>query len=242
MPNDEFDPLKVVAIVQARMGSRRFPGKVLAELHGRPVLEWVVDAVKRVEGVHERVVATTTNPEDAAIQNWCQANGVNFFRGDPLDVLRRYSDCARFYQATHVVRITADCPFLDPETVSTVLRQGLASRADYFGLSGNFPDGFDCEGFSTRALEFANINATEPLDREHVTMYFKSNPGLFRTKKVELYEGQQNIRLTIDYKSDLEVARSILRKTNGITVPPEALFELYRDVLGAGAGDGFSGN
>lgn len=199
----------MVAIIQARMGSTRFPGKVLADLQGRPVLDWVVEAVKRVDGVDEIVVATTTNSEDQVIEEWCLSEGVNCFRGEPLDVLKRYADCATEYQATHVVRITADCPLLDSETVSTVLMEGLASGADYFGLHGGFPDGFDCEGFTSEALFRAHHEARAPEDREHVTRYFKVNPA-FRRLPVSLFEGLQDLRLTVDYPEDLEFLRLLL--------------------------------
>jgi spore coat polysaccharide biosynthesis protein SpsF len=210
MIDEAASPLNVVAIIQARMGSRRFPGKVLADLRGRPVLEWVVDAVKRVEGVNNIVVATTTNSEDEAIRAWCEKNTVNCFRGEPLDVLKRYSDCAKEYGATHVVRITADCPLLDSETVSTVLREGIREAADYFGLDGSFPDGFDCEGFRADALFRANSEATSPSDREHVTPYFKNEPGVFRSLFVELWSDMAEFRLTIDEPADLAYIETVL--------------------------------
>ena len=209
MPSQRPSEQNVVAIIQARMGSTRFPGKVLADLRGRPVLDWVVEAVKRVDGVDEIVVATTTNSEDQVIEEWCWSEGVNCFRGEPLDVLKRYADCAKEYSATHVVRITSDCPLLDSQTVSTVLRKGLESGADYFGLSGGFPDGFDCEGFSTDALLEANREARAPVDREHVTRYFKVNRA-FRRFPISLFSGLQNVRLTVDFPQDLEFLRAVL--------------------------------
>ena len=228
---DEPVGRKVVAIIQARMGSQRFPGKVLADLRGRPVLEWVVDRVRQVEFVDEVVVATTTNSEDTEIQDWCLSNGVNCFRGEPLDVLARYLDCAKAYRATHVLRITADCPLLHPRTVSTVLLRGMASGADYFGLDGEFPDGFDCEGFSVEALERANTNATNPHEREHVTAHFKSNPGTFRTEKVQLFVGKSDVRLTIDFMEDLELVAAVLQKSGGKADNLSQLFGFYRQVV-----------
>ncbi len=212
MIDEAASPLNVVAIIQARMGSRRFPGKVLADLRGRPVLEWVVDAVKRVEGVNNIVVATTTNSEDEAIRAWCEKNTVNCFRGEPLDVLKRYSDCAKEYGATHVVRITADCPLLDSHTVSQVIREGLHSKADYFSLSGEFPDGFDCEGFTADALYLGNKLATLPSDREHVTPFLKENPSSFTTHEVRLFYGYSDVRLTIDEPVDLDFLVLVLSK------------------------------
>lgn len=232
MAGETASSQKVVAIIQARMGSRRFPGKVLADLVGRPVLEWVVEAVKRVEGLDGIVVATTTNAEDQAIEDWCVANDVNCFRGEPLDVLKRYADCAKEYGATHVLRITADCPLLDSATVSAVLREGLASGADYFGLAGEFPDGFDCEGFTYGALHEADMLARDPLQREHVTLFFKSNPQSFKIAPVYLYEGSGDVRLTIDRVEDLQFVSRFLESRGWVVTVPEApqLVAAYRQL------------
>jgi spore coat polysaccharide biosynthesis protein SpsF (cytidylyltransferase family) len=232
MAGETASSQKVVAIIQARMGSRRFPGKVLADLVGRPVLEWVLDAVKRVEGADDIVVATTTNPEDKAIADWCAGNDVNCFRGEPLDVLKRYADCAKEYSATHILRITADCPLLDPGTVSAVLREGLASGADYFGLAGEFPDGFDCEGFTYGALREADMRARDPLQREHVTLFFKSNPQSFKIAPVYLYEGSGDVRLTIDRVEDLQFVSRFLDSLGWVATVPEApqLVAAYRQL------------
>lgn len=214
--------LNVVAIIQARMGSRRFPGKVLADLRGRPVLEWVVDAIKKVEGVDDIVVATTTNKEDQAIVDWCAGKDVNCFRGEPLDVLKRYTDCAKEYKASHILRITADCPLLDPETVSAVLREGLESGADYFGLAGEFPDGFDCEGFTIQAIVLADKYATTKLDREHVTTIMKSATNQFSKHEVCLFSGLDHIRLTVDESLDLDFLDLVLAKAEFRGHFPEA--------------------
>lgn len=222
MPGQRPSEQNVVAIIQARMGSTRFPGKVLADLQGRPVLDWVVEAVKRVDGVDEIVVATTTNSEDQVIEEWCLSEGVNCFRGETLDVLKRYADCATKYRATHVVRITADCPLLDSETVSTVLREGLESGADYFGLDGGFPDGFDCEGFTAEALEKAHSQSIESLDREHVTYFFKRNPDVFVIHPVRVFSGLTQVRLTVDQQEDLDFLRDLLGRVGCVGERPSA--------------------
>ena len=212
MFNKESAHLNVVAIIQARMGSRRFPGKVLADLRGRPVLEWVVDAVKRVEGIHQFVVATTTNVEDEQIAEWCKERGIKSFRGDPLDVLKRYVDCAREYRATHVLRITADCPLLDSATVTAVLRQGLEFGAEYFSLSGNFPDGFDCEGFRFDALVRASREALKASEREHVTPFLKDVSNGLNICYFN-FEGEADyLRLTVDEPEDLDFLEALLEQ------------------------------
>ena len=216
MPSQRPSEQNVVAIIQARMGSTRFPGKVLADLQGRPVLDWVVEAVKRVDGVDEIVVATTTNSEDQVIEEWCLSEGVNCFRGEPLDVLKRYADCAREYNASHVLRITADCPLLDSETVSTVLMEGLENGADYFGLSGGFPDGFDCEGFTSAALVEANVSSRSASDREHVTPFFKAHPERFVSRGIEIWRGYDQVRLSLDREEDLVLLRKLIALGAGL--------------------------
>lgn len=201
---------RVVAVVQARMGSKRFPGKVLADLGGYPVLEWVVGAAQRVVGVDSVVVATTTNDEDAAIEAWCHSTGTEVFRGHPVDVLERYADCARQSSATHVVRLTADCPLLDAEVVSKVLSRGLETGADYFCLAGDFPDGLDCEGFTVEALNIAHASATRPSEREHVTPYLKDLANNFRVEEVVLFHSLSDVRLTVDYPADLALLQQIV--------------------------------
>ena len=210
MPKHQEEPRNVVAIIQARMGSQRFPGKVLADLAGRPVLDWVVDAARRVEGVDQIVVATTTNEEDGAIEKWCDKSGVDCFRGEPLDVLKRYADCARKYRATHVLRITADCPMLDSEVVSVVLSEGLTAGADYFSLGGGFPDGFDCEGFTSTALYKADELAGRSSEREHVTPYLKEPGAGLVAHYVDFHSEVEWLRLTVDCPEDLDFLRVLL--------------------------------
>lgn len=206
----ESVPLNVVAIIQARMGSRRFPGKVLADLRGRPVLEWVVDAVKKVEGVHQIVVATTTNAEDKAIEEWCAKHEVSCFRGEPLDVLKRYADCAREYRASHVLRVTADCPLLDPATATSLLELGLASGAHYFALDEGFPDGLDCEGFTLAALCLAETNSKLLSEREHVTPFLRNNPDVITSSFFRIWSGLNGVRLTVDEVADLDFLEKLL--------------------------------
>lgn len=232
MPKHEEEPRNVVAIIQARMGSRRFPGKVLADLAGRPVLEWVVDAVRRVERVDQIVVATTTNEEDGAIEKWCEESGVHCFRGEPLDVLKRYADCAQAFQASHIVRITADCPMLHSATVEEMLRDGLETRADYFFLDGGFPDGFDCEGFTLSTLVRTHREATLDSEREHVTLYMKAHPDMFSSSFVQPWKGFESFRLTVDEVEDLTFLSKALEilGESGAPQSAEGVLKVAREI------------
>lgn len=193
------------------MGSTRLPGKVLAELAGKPVLQWVVEAARKIQSVDHVVVATTERPEDAEIQVWCERFEVDCFRGDADDVLGRYLDCANFFEATQVVRITADCPLLDHEVSERVVRSGIGSAADYFFLDGEFPDGLDTEGFTIEALNTAHRRANLKSDREHVTSYFRTHPQEFQTKPVEILRSAGNVRLTLDHPEDLQFLEKLVR-------------------------------
>lgn len=211
-----------MAIIQARMGSTRFPGKVLADLGGKAVLQWVVEATLAVGEIDQVVVATTKESGDSAIEVWCSDFNVGCFRGEPDDVLKRYFDCASEYGATHIVRITADCPLLDTSTLETVVRRGLADGADYFYSSADFPDGFDSEGFSFGALTIAHKNANLVSEREHVTSYFKNNSDDFRIHEISLFANSGHLRVTLDYPEDYSLIVAVLDKLATKDLQPNA--------------------
>ena len=169
-----------IAIVQARMGSTRLPGKVLAVLAGHPVLWHVVDRLRFCRSLRAIVVATTIQPEDDAIEQWCCNHAVRCFRGDDADVLDRYYQAARFFQADPIVRITADCPVIDPTVVDEVVWEFYRGNYDICGLGGEFPDGLDCEVMAFRALEIAWRDAQWASEREHVTPFLYKHPERFR--------------------------------------------------------------
>jgi glutamate-1-semialdehyde 2,1-aminomutase/spore coat polysaccharide biosynthesis protein SpsF len=203
----------VVAIIQARMGSSRLPGKSLAEIEKRPMLWHVIDRVNRATLVDRVVVATTTAPADDAIEEMCRENGVACYRGSENDVLDRFYHAARAEKAAHVVRITADCPLIDPEVIDRVVRRFQRGDLDYASnaMVRSYPDGLDTEIFSFSALERAWHEASKPSEREHVTPYLRSEK--FRTANVEndstyLY---QHYRWTVDEVEDLEFIRAVYK-------------------------------
>ena len=174
---------KTVAIIQARVNSTRLPRKIFADLAGRPMLWQVVDRVRRATLVHEVVVATTTNPADDAVVEYCERESIPVFRGSEEDVLDRFYQTATSQKADVVVRLTADCPFADPE----VIDQTIAAFHNYPNceyatnvLRYTFPEGLDVEVCSYSALERSWKESTNPADREHVTLYMHQS-GRFRT-------------------------------------------------------------
>lgn len=194
--------MKVVAIIQARMSSTRLPGKVLMELAGKPVLAHVVERLQACRQLNEIMVATSTDASDDVIALWCAQNEILCYRGSLLDVLDRYVMAARACRADAVVRITADCPAIDPVVVDEVVDGFLSDGYEFFGLKGEFPDGLDCTVFATSALERAWREATLPSEREHVGPYIEKNPQFFKSGGLEKFCGLQHLRWTLDEPRD----------------------------------------
>jgi spore coat polysaccharide biosynthesis protein SpsF len=202
---------KIVAIVQARMGSTRLPGKVLMDLGGSTVLCRVVARLRRSRCITQIVVATTSSGADDAIDIECQRIGVSCFRGSEGDVLDRYYQAARQYRAGAVVRITSDCPLIDPELVDDVVRVFQSQHADYANntLLQTYPRGLDVEVFTSSALGRAWESASKAYESEHVTPYFYEHPDLFRLTSTKAQNDYSRYRWTLDTSEDLRLIRAI---------------------------------
>lgn len=205
---------RVVVILQARMGSTRLPDKPLKKVLGKPLLSYQIERLRRAKMVTEIVVATTTEPRDDTIVEFCHEAGIPVFRGSELDVLDRYYRAAIKYSADTVVRITGDCPLIDPIEVDRVVSFYLNAypRYDYVSnsLKRTFPRGLDTEVFSFQALERAASEAKRPEEREHVTLYMYEHPNHFQLGTVEQHEDQSHHRWTVDTNEDLELITRIL--------------------------------
>ena len=205
--------MKVVAIVQARMSSSRLPGKVLLPLAGKPVLAHVIERLQSCNSLDGLVLATSIKSEDGAIQQWCSANRVDCFRGSLNDVLDRYYQAATHYKADAIVRITADCPLIDPMIVDEVVEGFLAGNFDAYSLAGEFPDGLDCQVFSYSAIERAWSEAKLPSEREHVGPYIeKTHPELFNIGSLEKFSGLSHHRWTLDEARDYEFLQAVFAR------------------------------
>ncbi len=198
-----------VAIIQARMGSSRLPGKVLKPLAGRPALYHVVDRLRKSRVLKRVVVATTTQPDDDVIVRFCGAHHFDCFRGSEHDVLDRYYQAARHFAADPVVRITSDCPVIDPYIVDEVVTELLRMDYDVCALGGEFPDGLDCECFSFSALEDAWKSATLPSEREHVGVYPAKHTEKLRVGTWFKFKGLAHHRWTLDEEADLQFLQEI---------------------------------
>jgi spore coat polysaccharide biosynthesis protein SpsF len=203
--------MRVVAIVQARMGSKRLPGKVLMDLGGSTVLARVVSRVRQCHLVNEVLVATSTDSSDDAIQKECKALETAIFRGSQNDVLDRYYRAASAAEAKVVVRITADCPFLDPEISDRTIQAFLDVHPDYASntLERTYPRGLDTEVMSFSALEAAWHEGKEATEREHVTPFLYRHPERFQLVSVKGDRDYSYHRWTLDTHEDLEFLRAV---------------------------------
>lgn len=205
--------MKVVVIIQARMGSTRLPGKALMDLAGERVLTRVVNRTRRAVTVDEVVVATTTAPADDRIVRLCEERGWPCFRGSEDDVLDRYYQAAVQHEADSVVRITSDCPLTDPEVIDKVVQESSSSapEVDYVSntLERTFPRGLDVEVVNLTAMEKAWQEDDNPAWREHVTPYVYRHPEIFRLRNVANDENLSRMRWTVDTAEDLAFVRRI---------------------------------
>lgn len=203
--------MRTVAIIQARMGSTRLPGKVLMAIGGRTMLERVVRRTRMATLVDEVVVATTTTPADDKIVASCESIGVACTRGSEEDVLGRYFEAAEKHAAEAIVRITSDCPLIDPTVIDLVVRAFLDHRPDYASntLQRTYPRGLDAEVFSRDALNRAAGEAHGVTFRTHVTSFFYHQPGRFTLRSVTGRRNHSDLRWTVDTQLDLDVMRDI---------------------------------
>ena len=206
--------MNVVAIIQARMGSTRLPGKVLQDVAGKSMLARVVRRVERARLVDQVVIATSTALGDEAIVAECERLGVESFRGDEQDVLDRYYRAAAHFRAPVVVRITSDCPLIEPEVVDEVIAAFRAARPDYASntLERSYPRGLDTEVMSLEALARAWAEAPEPYHWIHVTPYFYQNPELFTLLSVRQARDDSRQRWTVDTAGDLAFVRQVYER------------------------------
>jgi spore coat polysaccharide biosynthesis protein SpsF len=206
--------MRVVAIVQARMGSTRLPGKVMMDLAGEPLMARVVERTARGATVDEVVVATSDKTQDNRIARLCAARGWPCFRGNESDVLDRYYQAAREYNAEAVVRITADNPLVDHELVDRVVGEFVRRRSTIDYASNclgrqTYPMGLSVEVICFEALEKAWRLAGEEREREHVTLFVRRHPELFHLHGIYCEGNVSHYRWTVDTVEDMEVARRI---------------------------------
>src|SRR4030042_4292615 len=203
----------LAAIVQARITSTRLPGKVLKEVMGRPLLWYLIERLKRIKKDHKIIIATSTHTQDNIIEDFCRESSIDCFRGKHEDVLDRYYQCALAYKADIIVRITADCPLIEPNIASNVIDSYLNDPSADLVLTGpNYPEGFDTSVFPFKSLEIAWKEAKLKSDREHVTTYIWKNDKRFKIRTLSLEKDYSFLRLTVDEAVDFEVLKAVIEE------------------------------
>jgi len=201
----------IIAIIQARMGSSRLPGKVLQPIEGRPMLWHIINRLKTCNRLNNIVVATTISRDDDVIENFCHENDVDFFRGSEHDVLDRYYQTAKEFGADIIVRITADCAVIDPKVTDHVISSYLENQnsCDFCSnvLTRTYPNGLETEVIPFETLETVWHQAEEPRHREHVTLYLADHLDDFRLMNVRNPEDLSYLRWTVDQQEDLDLIR-----------------------------------
>jgi glutamate-1-semialdehyde aminotransferase/spore coat polysaccharide biosynthesis protein SpsF (cytidylyltransferase family) len=216
---------RVVAIALARMGSTRVPGKVLRDLEDTPVLDWVINALDDVPAISQIVLATSTNPGDDVIEEYCKKNYIDCFRGSEEDVLDRFYHAAKEHRADLVVRVTCDCPFIDPAVISQVIKLREMRDVEYCSNvdPATWPDGLDTEIFTFAALETAHKEATRPSDRNTVTQFITRNRYRFKSANLTCpLPGLAKERWVLDTEDDwkfcCEIAKHVLPGTSYLEI------------------------
>jgi spore coat polysaccharide biosynthesis protein SpsF (cytidylyltransferase family) len=202
---------RTVCIIQARVGSTRLPGKVLQSLGTKTVLDHVLHRCRAIDGVDDVVCATVEGADGDAVAALADALGFTVYRGSESDVLARYHGAAHEARADIVLRVTSDCPLIDPEVCAEVLRLRTETKADYAAnnMPPSWPHGLDCEAFTVTALDEALAIATLPEDREHVTPWIRRNEAYRRVNLPGPGGALTAQRWTLDYPEDLAFLRAI---------------------------------
>lgn len=206
--------MRIVAIIQARMGSTRLPGKVLMPILNKPMLELLLRRVQRVRNLDEIIVATSDLERDNPIADLVrEVDNVKLWRGSEQDVLQRYYKAARYSRADIILRVTGDNPFFSAHTAETLISM-MEDGYDYVAnnLECSYPYGIDLEAFTFSALEAAHFEASGQFYREHVTPYIRENPTRFEHGSLELDEDCSHVRLTVDTREDYLRAKAIFEQ------------------------------
>lgn len=222
--------MKVAAIIQARMGSTRLPGKVLKKVLGKTLLDYQIERVKRAKTIDEIIIATTTKESDDPIAQICQQLSIPYYRGSEEDVLSRYYEAATKFNVDVVVRLTSDCPIIDPNIIDKVVEHYLENkdRYDYVSntLTRTYPRGLDTEVMLYEVLKRVHEEAKELVYREHVTAYIYHHPDQFRLCNVSNEKNESKHRWTVDTEEDFELIEKIISK-----LYPENTYFNMDDVL-----------
>ena len=235
--------MRVVAVIQARVGSTRLPGKVMYPLNGQPALGHVVQRVNAADHVDDVVVATSTNPPDDVIATYAPEFGAEIVRGSEDDVLGRFEIAVDEYDPEVIVRVTGDCPLISPQFIDACVDRIQAGGVDYVsaGLNRTFPRGVTCEAFTADSFERVCTESTEPRHREHVTPYYREHPekfDLYNLESTEIFDerrlqNRNDLRLTLDEPADYQLLETVYREveSNGMIDISDAISHIDENGL-----------
>ena len=212
------------------MGSTRLPGKVLMKINENDlILDFVIRQLKFSELLDGIVIATTNLEQDDIIEKYAKDNGIKYFRGSSLDVLDRYYQCAKELKLSTILRVTSDCPLIDPKIVDKIIRKFKKGKYDYVSnfLSHSFPNGTEAEMFSFSVLENAWHNGKKSNEREHVTPYIYDNQEKFCLGQIKNEKDYSNFRWSVDRKDDLELVKAIASKIKKSPILMEDIIQLF---------------
>lgn len=222
----------ISCIIQARTGSSRLPNKVLMKINEeQTILEHVVDQLSFSKSIKKIIIATTNLKQDDIIEKLGRKLKIDVFRGDSLDVLDRYYKCAKEFNLDNILRITSDCPLIDPEIVDKVIKKYEIEKYDYVSntLIRTFPIGLDAEIFSFDVLEKTWKNAILPSEREHVTPFIRNKKMDFSIGNIEYDKDLSKIRITLDRKEDYELIKLIVKECKKRPILLQNIIKLFED-------------
>ncbi len=202
--------MRFSAIIQARMTSTRLPGKVLMKVFKKPLLWYQVERIRNCRNIDEIIIATTTNNEDDLIVGFAENVGLRFYRGSEHDVLDRYYQCAKDINADHILRLTGDCPLIDPAICDRMIENYRTASVNIAHTGPTFAEGLDCEVFSFWSLKTAWQNAELVSEREHCTLYIHNHPEIFKKFTLENDTDDSKFRFTVDQYEDFLVVKAII--------------------------------
>lgn len=201
----------ILAIIQARMLSERLPGKVMKDILGTPLIGHLLNRIKRSQMIDKIVLATSELRENDELCEYVAKSEIDVFRGSEDDVLDRFYHAAKQYGAKTVVRLTGDCPLIDPGVCDSVINRFIKDELDYITTGPKFAEGLDCEVLSFSALETAWEKAQLKSEREHVTLFLKNHSELFKKLSLDNDQDDSSYRIVVDEPEDLEVVEHIFK-------------------------------
>lgn len=212
--------MNIISIVQARMNSSRLPGKVLMKVDGKPMIQHLIDRIKKVKIINDVIISTTVNSKDIKLVNFCKKNKINYYRGSENNVLQRVYNTAKIFKADEILFITGDCPIIDPKLLKKFLSYYLKNKKNYDYVGNAFirsyPDGMDAHVFSFKTLKKNFEISKTKLEKEHVTLGIKNHPKTFKIKNFRAPKNLlwPDLGLTLDEKKDFVLLKKIIKYFN----------------------------